>query len=125
MHACLANDLIQKTSIHVYLDNPYILDYPIDHYDDPLATILVKNLPEDLLKELKRLKVELGCRTWAELLAKLVESESDISLSNEELEEITTGVQGFLKLKGVVSSRWTGHPTVLEEARRSRNHETG
>jgi len=39
-----------------------------------LATILIKNLPEDFLKELKRLKVELGCRMWAELLAKLVES---------------------------------------------------
>jgi len=35
----------------------------------------VKNLREDLLKELKRLKAELGCKTWAELLAKLVESE--------------------------------------------------
>jgi hypothetical protein len=33
-----------------------------------MATILVKNLPEELLKELKRLKVELGCKTWAELI---------------------------------------------------------
>ena len=88
-----------------------------------MATILVKNLPEDLLKELKRLKVELGCRTWAELLAKLVESESTVSLSEEKLKGIRTGVQAFLKLKSVVSSRWTDHPTVLEETRRSRDYE--
>ena len=31
----------------------------------------VENLPEDLLKELKRLKVELGCKTWADLLTEL------------------------------------------------------
>jgi len=90
---------------------------------DMLATILVKNLPEDLLKELRRLKVELGCRTWAELLARLVESEEEISLSEEKLKEIRAGVRGFLKLKSVVSSRWTYRPTVLEEVRRSRDHE--
>ncbi len=43
---------------------------------------------EDLLKELRRLKVELGCRTWAELLAKLVEAEKEILLSEDELEEM-------------------------------------
>lgn len=90
-----------------------------------MATILVKNLPEDLLRELKRLKVELGCRTWAELLAKLVESERAISLGEERLKEIRSGVEGFLKLRSVVSSRWAGRPTVLEEVRRSRGHETG
>lgn len=88
-----------------------------------MATILVKNLPEDLLKELKRLKVELGCKTWSELLAKLVESERAFSLSEEKLDEMKTGVQGFLKLKRIVSSRWSGSPTVLEETRRPRNHE--
>ena len=88
-----------------------------------MATILIKNLPEDLLKELKRLKVELGCRTWAELLSKLVESERAILLTQEKLEEMRTAVKDFLKLKRVVSSKWTGHPTMLEEARRSRDHE--
>jgi len=88
-----------------------------------LATILVKNLPEDLLKELKRLKVELGCRTWAELLAKLVESGREIALSEEKLKDMRTGIQGFLKLKGIVSNKWTSYPTVLEETRRSRDHE--
>ena len=36
-----------------------------------MATILIKNVPEDVLKELKRLKVELGCKTWADLLEQL------------------------------------------------------
>ena len=89
-----------------------------------LATILVKNLPDGLLRELKRLKAELGCRTWAELLAKLVESERTISFGEEKLSEIRTGVQEFLKLRSVVSDRWTGHPGVLEETRRSRAHHT-
>jgi hypothetical protein len=89
-----------------------------------LATILVKNLPDSLLKELKRLKVELGCSTWAELLAKLVESERAISFGEEKLNETRAGVQGFLKLRSVVSKRWTGHPDVLEETRRSRAHHT-
>jgi hypothetical protein len=88
-----------------------------------LATILIKNLPEDLLKELKRLKVELGCRTWAELLAKLVESEKAISLTEKELKDMRTGIQSFLALKSVVSSKWAGPPSVLEEVRRSRRHE--
>jgi len=88
-----------------------------------LATILIKNLPEDLLKELKKLKVELGCRTWAELLAKLVESGKAISPTEEELKDMKAGVQGFLALKSVVSSKWVGPPSVLEEVRRSRRHE--
>ena len=89
-----------------------------------LATILVKNLPEDLLKELKRLKVELGCKTWAELLSQLIASKGTIILNDEKLKEIKIGVQGFLRLKDVVSSKWTGRPTVLEETRGSRTHET-
>jgi hypothetical protein len=89
-----------------------------------LATILVKNLPEDLLKQLKRLKVDLGCKTWAELLARLVESERTITLDDQELKQMRTGVRGFLKLRRVVSRRWAGHPSVLEETRRSRHHKT-
>lgn len=84
----------------------------------------MKNLPENLLKELKKLKVELGCKTWAELLAKLVESEKTISLSEKELEDMRTGVQGFLKLGNVVSTEWASHSTVLEESRRTRHHDT-
>lgn len=88
-----------------------------------LATILIKNVPEDLLKELKRLKVELGCKTWAELLAKLVTSEKTIILTKDNLDGMRSGVQGFLQLKSVVSSKWTGPPTVLEETRRLRRNE--
>lgn len=88
-----------------------------------MATILVKNVPEDLLKELKRLKVELGCKTWADLLAKLATSERTILLTKDKLDEMKSGVQGFLHLKSVVSGKWIGPPTVLEETRRLRRHE--
>jgi len=87
-----------------------------------LATILVKNVPEALLKELRRLKVELACKTWAELLSRLVESERTITAGVQELNGVRAGVQGFLGLKRVVSSAWAGSPMVLEETRRSRDH---
>jgi hypothetical protein len=88
-----------------------------------MTTILVKNLPEELLKELKRLKVELGCKTWADLLSELVSSEK--TLLNEDLNSKTeTGIKNFLNLKNAVSTKWNNNPTVLEETRRSRRHET-
>jgi len=89
-----------------------------------LATILVKNLPEDKLKELKRLKVELGCRTWAELLVKLVDLQKQVILEKGEIVEMRSGVEGFLKLRDAVSSRWKGEPSVLDESRKSKRHET-
>jgi hypothetical protein len=89
-----------------------------------LATILVKNVPENLLKELKRLKVELGCKTWAELLSVLAASNEGALLGEEESERMRRGVKGFLMLRTPVSRRWAGHPTVIEETRRSRSHET-
>lgn len=89
-----------------------------------MATILVKNVPEGLLRDLKRLKAELGCRTWTELLGKLVESERTTTLAKERLDEMKAGVHGLLDLRSAVSSRWRGHPGVLEETRRSRNHDT-
>ena len=88
-----------------------------------MATILVKNLPEDTLKELRRLKVELGCKTWAELLAKLVESGRFPMLNEEGTSKMRAGVKGFLRLRDTVSKKWIGHPTVLEETRRSKKHE--
>ena len=89
-----------------------------------MTTILVKNVPEDLLKELKRLKVELGCKTWADLLAELVTAGEAILLTEEKTGQMKTGVKNFLNLRCDVSSKWAGHPTVLEESRRSRQHET-
>jgi len=90
-----------------------------------VPTILVKGVSEDLLKDLKRLKVELGCRTWAELLAKLATSKEVILLEEGRLEDVRRGVRGFLGLREKVSERWPGGPTVLEEFRRSRGHENG
>jgi hypothetical protein len=88
-----------------------------------MATILVKNLPEELLKELKRLKVELGCKTWADLLTELVTNEETL-LKHENKNKTEIGVKNFLNLKTVVSTKWQNTPTVLEETRRARRHET-
>ena len=87
-----------------------------------MATILVKNLPEELLKELKRLKVELGCKTWADLLSELVTSEETL-LNEDKNSKTETGVKNFLNLRTAASTKWSNHPTVLEETRRSRRHE--
>jgi hypothetical protein len=59
-----------------------------------LATILIKNVPEDLLKELKRLKVELDCRTWADLLAELMTRRGRVFLTKETEERMAKGVKG-------------------------------
>lgn len=88
-----------------------------------MATLLIKNIPEDLLRELRRLKVEMGCRTWAELLAKLVRSERMILLTGQDFERMREGVKGFLNLRRVVSEQWEGQPAVLDEVRRARRHE--
>ncbi len=88
-----------------------------------MSTILIKNLPEELLKELKRLKIELGCKTWADLLSELVTSEETL-LNEEKNSETETGVKNFLNLKTAVSTEWNNNPTVLQETRRSRRHET-
>jgi hypothetical protein len=87
-----------------------------------LATILVKNVPEDLLKELKRLKVELGCKTWADLLFELVSGSGTVLLNKEKEEQMEKGIKGFLSLRCDVSNKWHGQPTVLEESRKSRHH---
>ncbi|MGQ9597679.1 MAG: hypothetical protein ACUVUS_10035 [Thermoproteota archaeon] len=88
-----------------------------------MPTILIKGVSDDLLKELRRLKVELGCKTWAELLAKLVASKELIVLDEKSLGEMTKGIKGFLSLRRVVSEKWTGAPSVLEEVRKARRHE--
>ena len=88
-----------------------------------MATILVKNLPEELLKELKRLKVELGCKTWADLLSELVTNE-EAQIREDKNSKTETGVKNFLNLKTAVSTKWSNSTSVLEETRRSRRHET-
>jgi hypothetical protein len=89
-----------------------------------LATILVKNVPEDVLKELKRLKVELGCKTWADLLSQLASSCEPTLVTEEKRRRMKKGVEGLLSLRSEVTSKWKGSTTVLEESRRSRHHET-
>jgi len=88
---------------------------------DIMPTLLVRNVPESLMRELRRLKVELGCRTWAELLERLVRVGSGEVIVIEK-EEMRKAVDDFLKLREIVTSRW-GEGTVLEEFRRARGHE--
>ncbi len=89
-----------------------------------MPTLLIKNVPEELLRELRRLKVELECRTWAELLEKLVKRGRGglLTLSSQEERAMKEAVGEFLKLRKIVSRKWSG-PSVLEEFRKARRHE--
>ena len=89
-----------------------------------MPTLLVRNVPESLMRELRRLKVELGCRTWAELLDRLVRVGAGgvIVIEKEDMEEMRKAIDGFLELREIVTSRW-GEGTVLDELRRARGHE--
>ncbi|RLE66707.1 MAG: hypothetical protein DRJ47_01685 [Thermoprotei archaeon] len=89
-----------------------------------MPTLLVKNVPEDLMRELRRLKVELNCKTWAELLEKLVrlKSRGVVFIGEEDIERMRESVDGFLELREIVTEKW-GEGTVLEEIRRARRHE--
>ncbi len=80
-----------------------------------MPTLLVRNVPEELMRELRRLKVELGCRTWAELLEKLVRP----SVVVVDAGEVRRAVEEFLELRSEVAARW-GEGGVLDEFRRSR-----
>jgi hypothetical protein len=90
-----------------------------------MPTMLVKNVSQELLRELKRLKMELGCKTWAELLELLVRlgPKEIFSLSKDEVETIKEGVKGFIGLRETVSKRWSGPPSVVDEFRKQRRHE--
>ena len=70
-----------------------------------MATILIKNVPEDVLKELKRLKVELGCKTWADLLEQLTISTEAPLITEEERKRMKKGYQGLMKLRLQASER--------------------
>ena len=89
-----------------------------------MPTILIKNVPEDTLKELKRLKVELGCRTWADLLSELTTSCETASVDAEQKRRMKKGVDGLLSLRSKVTAKWEGTTTVLEEMRRTKRHES-
>ena len=85
-----------------------------------MPTLLVKNVPEDLMRELKKLKVELGCKTWVKLLDKLVKRRRVIVV--EEAERTRGAVEEFLALREIVTAKW-GEGSVLEEFGRVRSHE--
>lgn len=87
-----------------------------------MATILVKGVSEDTLRRLKKLKVELDCDTWAELLDKLARSDHAVIFSKKDITEMKHGVSEFITLANKVSKKWQGSPTVLEESRASRRH---
>lgn len=87
-----------------------------------MPTILVKGLSEDTLKRLKKLKIELDCDTWAQLLDKLAQSDRRVTFTKKEISEMKQGVEEYIALANKVSKKWRGTPTVLEEFRASRNH---
>jgi len=89
-----------------------------------MPALLVKNVPEALMRELRKLKVELDCRTWAELLEKLVKlrSKEVVVIGEEDLGKMRRAVDEFLKLRDIVTEKWS-EGTVLEEVRRARRHE--
>ena len=88
-----------------------------------MPTILVKGVSGDTLKRLKKLKVELECNTWAELLDKLSRFDRTVTFTKEELSGMRQGVSEFITLANRVSKKWKGSPTVVEEMRDSRHHE--
>ena len=87
-----------------------------------MPTILVKGVSEETLRRLKKLKVELSCDTWAELLDKLSRPNRRITFTRDEISEMKDGVTEFVELSNKIAKKWTGHPTVLEESRASRRH---
>jgi hypothetical protein len=89
-----------------------------------MPTLLIKGLSEDAVKQLRRLKVELDCATWAELLEKLaIRSQQTVPFTREEVRGMKQGAKEFIALADKVSRVWHGPPGVLEESRRSRRHE--
>lgn len=87
-----------------------------------MATMLVKGVSEDTLRRLRRLKVDLNCETWAELLDKLSQWDRSPSFNENRLEEMKGGAKELITLAEAVSRKWRGPPSVLEESRRSRRN---
>lgn len=89
-----------------------------------MPTLLIKNVTKELLKELKRLKVELGCKTWSELLELLTKLslKKNFTIKEKDAKTIKDGIKEFLELSKTTSERWRGPPSVLEEFRKSRRH---
>lgn len=68
--------------------------------------------------------MELGCKTWAELLSHFATSCEVPLVTDEERRRMKQGIEGLLSLREEVTSKWKEPPGVLEEIRRTRRHET-
>lgn len=88
-----------------------------------MPTLLVKGVSEETLKQLKRLKVELDCNTWADLLEVLAKPHQEISFDKKKLIEMRRGAKEFLILADSASKKWRVPPAVLTEFRKSRGHD--
>ena len=88
-----------------------------------MPTLLVKNVSDELMKKLRRLKVEMNCKTWAELLEKLIELKSRelVFIGEDDLENMRRAIDEFLDLRDIVTRMW-GEGSVLEEFRKARGH---
>jgi phosphopantetheine adenylyltransferase len=90
-----------------------------------MPTLLIKNVSEELLKELKKIKAEAGCRTWAELLEYLVKikvNKQIVIIDEKYREKAKKAVDEFLSMSDEVTRKWK-EGSVLEEFRKSRGHE--
>ena len=90
-----------------------------------MPTLLIKNVSEELLKELKKIKAEAGCRTWAELLEYLVKikvNKQIVIIDEKYREKAKKAVDEFLKMSDEVTTKWK-EGSVLEELRKARGHE--
>jgi len=79
-----------------------------------MATILIKNVPEEILKELKRLKVELCCKTWADLISVLAVTKGRDCLTEKERQRMKKGVEGLLSLSPEVTRMWESNLVFLK-----------
>jgi phosphopantetheine adenylyltransferase len=90
-----------------------------------MPTLLIKNVSEELLKELKKIKAEAGCRTWAELLEYLVKikvNKQIVIIDEKYREKAKKAVDEFLSMSDEVT-RKSKEGSVLEEFRKARGHE--
>jgi thiamine biosynthesis lipoprotein ApbE len=89
-----------------------------------MPTLLIKNVSEELLKELKKIKAEAGCKTWAELLEYLVKIKvnKQIIIDEKYREKAKKAVDEFLSMSDEVTRKWK-EGSVLEEFRKDRGHE--
>jgi hypothetical protein len=90
-----------------------------------MPTLLIKNVSKELLKELKKIKAEAGCRTWAELLEYLVKikvNKQIVMIDEKYREKAKKAVDEFLSMSDEVARKWK-EGSVLEEFRKARSHE--